>query len=42
MNRFLSRGLAVTAAGFVLAVGACSFDEVLTVENPDELAMRSR
>ncbi|MBT8403716.1 MAG: RagB/SusD family nutrient uptake outer membrane protein [Gemmatimonadetes bacterium] len=24
-------------AGLILAVGACSFDEVLTVENPDEL-----
>ena len=33
----MHRGLRLAAAGLVLAVGACSFDEVLSVQNPDEL-----
>ena len=37
INRVLTRGLLLAAAGMVLAVGACSFEEVLTVQNPDEL-----
>lgn len=37
MNRYISRRLLVAALGLVLAAGACSFDEVLTVQNPDEL-----
>jgi hypothetical protein len=37
MNRFLSRSIRLAAAGAILAIGACSFDEVLSVQNPDEL-----
>ena len=37
MNRLQSRAVRLAAAGLVLAVGACSFDEVLSVQNPDEL-----
>ncbi|NNK64262.1 MAG: hypothetical protein HKO98_13770, partial [Gemmatimonadetes bacterium] len=37
MNRFFTHSLRALTAGLILAVGACSFDEVLTVENPDEL-----
>jgi tetratricopeptide (TPR) repeat protein len=33
----MHRGLRLAAAGLVLAVGACSFDEILSVQNPDEL-----
>lgn len=37
MNRYLSKGIRFAAAGMVVATAACSFDEVLTVDNPDEL-----
>ena len=37
MSRFHMKGLRLAAAGVLVAVGACSFDEVLTVQNPDEL-----
>ncbi|MEJ2538526.1 MAG: hypothetical protein P8188_00865 [Gemmatimonadota bacterium] len=37
MHRLASRGLRLAAGGVLLAVGACSFDEVLTVQNPDQL-----
>ncbi len=37
INRFVSRGVRLGALGLVLAAGACSFDEVLSVQNPDEI-----
>ncbi len=37
MHRLNSRAFRLAAAGLALAVGACSFDEVLSVQNPDEL-----
>lgn len=41
MNRKHARLTALCAAGAILVAAACSFDELLTVENPDEIPVGS-
>ncbi len=40
-HRLVSRGIRLATAGSILTAGACSFDEVLTARNPDEIPEES-